>query len=122
MPISHYPVMVRRGGSPRGALARRGRDGPHRRSNWSRLRPVLPARPGTGPPAAGLDELPEAFQVALDPVTEETALVGDLFGRALGLQFDLGGDPGVLGVQPVEGDHAALPGSADGGPRHPLVG
>src|SRR5439155_6004405 len=80
------------------------------------------AAPGTGFLPARLDELAEPLQVTLDPPANQAGLVSDLLGHALGVHLQLCGDPGVVGVDAVERHHAALPGTAGGGPRHPLVG
>src|SRR5258708_3114653 len=82
----------------------------------SRLRSADLAAPPAGGAAAVLDELAETVQVTLHLVTDDAGLVPDVLHHSMRLDLHLRGDPGVVGVQPVERHHAGLPRPGRGGP------
>src|SRR5690242_14594840 len=80
---------------------------------------LAPPRAGGGAPA--LDVLAESLQVVLDAVADDAGPLAHGLRDALRFDVELSGDPGVPGVQAVEGDHPGLPRTVDRGPRDAFV-
>src|SRR5690606_16931758 len=93
-----------------------------RAGNVALVRAGNVAAPRAGLPAARLDELLEAFHVALDAGRDDVQPVAGLLREPLGLVVHLERDPGGVRADPVEGDDAGLVRPLQRAPGDPLVG
>src|SRR5437763_401112 len=81
-----------------------------------------PGREPASPPAAPLDELLEALEVALDADLHDAERVGDVLDGALRIVVDLEHHACAVVVDPVKGHRARVPCAAAARPRDALVG